>query len=93
MYKKFAMTAILLLLAVTAIAILDCEAYTLSGVYTLNGGTATVANPTYTSTTTDVSAVYVTNGGNLTLANPTITTSGDTSSLDDSSFYGLNAGY
>jgi hypothetical protein len=39
-----------------------------------------------------VSAVYVTNGGNLTLVNPTITTSGDTTSQDDSSFYGLNAG-
>ena len=34
--------------------------------------------------------VYVTNGGVLTLINPTITTSGDSSSTDASSFYGLN---
>jgi hypothetical protein len=34
----------------------------------------------------------VTDGGNLTLVNPTVVTSGDTSSQDKSSFYGLNAG-
>ena len=64
--------------------------YTFSGVYTLNGGTATEINKQITSDTTDVSGVYVTNGGTLTLVNPAITTSGDTSSNDASSFYGLN---
>lgn len=34
----------------------------------------------------------MTNSGSLTLENPTITTSGNTSSQDNSSFYGLNAG-
>jgi len=64
--------------------------YNFSGVYTLNGGTATETNAKYISTTKDVSGVYVTNGGTLTLVNPTIVTSGDTSSSDASSFYGLN---
>lgn len=66
--------------------------YTLSGVYTVDGKTVTETGATYTSHSTNVSAVYVTNGGNLTLVNPTIVTSGDTTSQDDSSFYGLNAG-
>lgn len=66
--------------------------YTLSGVYTLDGGTATLDNKTYISNSTDVSAVYVKNGGNLTLNNPTITTTGNTSNEENSSFYGLNAG-
>jgi hypothetical protein len=39
----------------------------------------------------DVSAIYVKSGGDLSLTNPTIETSGDTSSNDYSSFYGLNA--
>jgi hypothetical protein len=64
--------------------------YNFSGVYTLNGGTATETDAKYTSDTKDVSGVYVTNGGDLTLVNPTIVTSGDTSSNDASSFYGLN---
>jgi hypothetical protein len=34
----------------------------------------------------------VTNSGVLTLNNPTITTTGSSSSMDNSSFYGLNAG-
>jgi hypothetical protein len=67
------------------------SAYTFNGTYTLNGGTATKTGQTYTSATKDVSGVYVTNSGVLTLINPTITTSGDSSSNDASSFYGLNA--
>jgi hypothetical protein len=65
--------------------------YNLSGVYTLNGGTATSTGQKYSSGTDDVSAIYVLNGGALTLVNPTISTSGDSSSNDASSFYGLNA--
>lgn len=67
------------------------SSYTLSGAYTLNGGTASETGKTYSSSTRDVSAVYVTSSGDLTLTNPTIVTSGDTSSNDASSFYGLNA--
>ncbi len=78
----------------------DSGPYTLSGVYTVDGGAAITASDqtytsdtdqTYTSDTDDVSAVYVTNAGNVTLHNPTITTSGNTSSQSNSSFFGLNA--
>ncbi len=65
---------------------------TYNATYTLNGGTATLADQTYTATANDTSAVWVTSSGVLTLTNPTITTSGNTSSQDSSSFYGLNAG-
>jgi len=61
------------------------------GTYTLNAETASQSGQTYQASDTDGSAVYVTNGGSLTLANATILTSGDSSSSDASSFYGLNA--
>jgi hypothetical protein len=64
--------------------------YVFGGTYTVDGETAIRTNERYTSGIDDVSAVYVTNGGNLTLVNATITTSGNTSSADASSFYGLN---
>lgn len=64
--------------------------YNLSGIYTLNGGIAEESDRAFTSEETDTSAIYVTNGGGLTLKNPIITTSGNTSSSDASSFYGLN---
>lgn len=64
----------------------------LTGAYTLDGQTATQTGQTYTDSNQDQSAVYVNNGGNQTLTNTTITTSGNTSSNDNSSFYGLNAG-
>ncbi|HEY3268598.1 MAG TPA: pertactin-like passenger domain-containing protein [Armatimonadota bacterium] len=60
--------------------------------YTLNGGSATQTGQTYSAASTDMSGIYVCNGGKLTLVNPTVTTSGNTSSPDNSSFYGLNAG-
>jgi len=63
-----------------------------TGTYSLNGGTATQTGQTFISSTTDQSGVYVLNFGNLTLTNCTVTTSGNTSSTDNSSFYGLNAG-
>ena len=66
------------------------SSYTFSGIYTLDGGTATESDAKFISPTTDVSGVYVTNGGTLALANPTIVTSGNTSASDASSFYGLN---
>ena len=62
-----------------------------TGAYTLDGGTATETDQTYTATNADESGVYVINGGTLTLVNPTVTKNGETSSADYSSFYGLNA--
>ena len=65
--------------------------YTLSGAYTLNGGTAKIEYQSYRSATNDVSAIFVQNGGDLALINPTVTTTGNSSSTENSSFYGLNA--
>lgn len=65
---------------------------TYNATYTLNGGTASQSNQTYSAGATDTSGVWVTNSGVLTLLNPTITTTGNTSSTDSSSFAGLNAG-
>ncbi|HND47429.1 MAG TPA: hypothetical protein PLL95_02655, partial [Anaerolineales bacterium] len=65
---------------------------TATGIYTLSGSVAEETNQTYTATQQDQSGVYVTDGGVLTLNNVTVNTSGETSSSDDSSFYGLNAG-
>lgn len=64
----------------------------LSGARTVDGETVAETGKTYASSTDDVSAVYVTGGGDLTLVDPTISTTGNTSSNDASSFYGLNAG-
>ncbi len=77
---------VLLCLAVPAVA------YTIKYVYRLNGGTATVTDGVYTTSSQDTSGVYVTNAGELTLINPSVATTGGSSSGDDSSFYGLNAG-
>lgn len=62
-----------------------------TGAYTVNGQTETQMDQTYTASNDDQSAVYVINGGNLSLSNATITSTGNTSSNDYSSFYGLNA--
>ncbi|MGV8082767.1 MAG: hypothetical protein AB2L09_03905 [Coriobacteriia bacterium] len=64
--------------------------YTPTGVYTLDSGSATKSG-TINATENDQSGVLVT-GGTLTLTDAVITTSGDSSSADESSFYGLNAG-
>jgi hypothetical protein len=68
------------------------SSYTYSGAYSISGTTATESDKTITASGTNESGVYASNGANLTLVSPTITTSGDTTSDDDSSFYGLNAG-
>jgi hypothetical protein len=65
---------------------------TATGAYTLDGQTTTESNQTYIASAEDQSGVYVINGGNLTLTNAVIETSGNTSSDENSSFYGLNAG-
>ena len=68
------------------------QQFTPTGKYSQQGGTATEANATYSASAADQSAVLVSAGGSLTLADVTIQTSGDSKSLDESSFYGLNAG-
>lgn len=61
------------------------------GAYLLDTGSADTSGASYASTDDDVSAVCLLNGATLTLDNATITKTGDTSSSDRSSFYGLNA--
>ncbi|MGO9200485.1 MAG: periplasmic heavy metal sensor [Limisphaerales bacterium] len=64
----------------------------LSGAFTVDGTTQTVADKTLSSDATDASGVYVANGGNLVLSNVTVKTTGNTSSQENSSFFGQNAG-
>lgn len=64
---------------------------TSSGAYTQSGGNVSQSNKAYSTSTQDQSAVYVTNSGVYSLTNGTITKSGNSSSMDNSSFYGLNA--
>jgi len=63
-----------------------------TGSYALSRDTATKTAPTFTATAANTSGLLVTNAGALTLTNPTVITSGDSSSTDESSFYGLDAG-
>jgi hypothetical protein len=64
----------------------------LSGAFTVDGTTQTVADKALASDAADVSGVYVVNGGNLVLSKVTVTTTGNTSSQENSSFFGQNAG-
>lgn len=61
-----------------------------TAIYSQSSGTVVKENITYSSTNSDESAVKIT-GGFLTLAGCTITKSGNTTSSDNSSFYGQNA--
>lgn len=62
-----------------------------TGFYTLSSGSATKSNGTITASNKDQSAVIVSNGASLKLSNMKLSTSGNSSSMDSSSFYGLNA--
>jgi hypothetical protein len=62
-----------------------------TGAYSQSGGTVTKSDQTITASEEDESAVEITNSGVFTLTDSTVSKSGDTSSMDDSSFYGLNA--
>jgi hypothetical protein len=64
---------------------------TISAAYTVDGQTLTEDGKTYTASGADESALLVTNGGSLTVTNASISSSGDSSSTDNSSFYGQNA--
>lgn len=61
------------------------------GQATFDGTTESSDGQAYDSTTTDVSSICAINGANVSLTNPTVTKTGDTSSADNSSFYGVNA--
>jgi len=65
---------------------------TLKGSYVVSGKTTKINNESYASHEKDTSAIYVKNGGVLTLVNVKVETTGNTSSQENSSFYGLNAG-
>jgi hypothetical protein len=65
---------------------------TSSAAYTQNGGTGTRSNQDFNATNTDENGIKVTNGGTLTISDSTVTKTGNTSSNDNSDFYGLNAG-
>jgi hypothetical protein len=58
--------------------------------YSQSGGTLTKMNQNYTSGTTNKSAVYVTNSGVFNVSNTVISTTGNSTSTDSSSKYGLN---
>lgn len=62
-----------------------------SAVYLQEGSTATKANQTISAAEADQSAIKVTSKGTLTLSDSAISTSGVTSSMDNSSFYGQDA--
>jgi hypothetical protein len=64
---------------------------TVASTFTLDSETASQSGQSYSASDQDTSAVFVTHGGNLTLNNATVTTSGETSSTEYSSLYGLNA--
>lgn len=64
---------------------------TSDGQYTQTGGTKTEENKTYTASGTDQSAILVNSSAKYTLTNASISSKSNTSSNDNSSFYGLNA--
>ena len=63
-----------------------------TGATTISGTSQTLSGQTYTGSKADESAILVTASGTLTAGNITVTKTGDTTSSDESSFYGLNAG-
>jgi hypothetical protein len=67
------------------------SAATGAATYSQSGGTVTKSNQTIIASKQNESAVKITNSGVFTLTDSTVSKTGDTSSMDDSSFYGLNA--
>lgn len=63
-----------------------------SSAYTQSGETITESDMEITASNTDESAIKVIDGGSFTLSDSTITKTGDTSSNENSDFYGLNGG-
>lgn len=67
-------------------------ASTSTAAYTQIGQTTSKSNQTYSATRQDESGIKVSNKGMLDLSNIQIITSGNSSSNENSNFYGLNAG-
>lgn len=65
---------------------------TLTGAYSVNGETKTSKDEKINAAEANQNTILVSNGGNLTVSGATITKSGDTTSEDESNFYGVNAG-
>lgn len=63
----------------------------LSGAVTVSG-TKALTNKSVSATTANQSAVYVKKGGHLTLSGNSVTKTGNTTSTDNSNFFGQNAG-
>jgi hypothetical protein len=63
-----------------------------TGVYSQSGGTSSETEKTYAATASDQSGIYINNSSDYTLTQSTITKTGATSSIEDSDYYGLNAG-
>jgi hypothetical protein len=61
-------------------------------VYSQDAGEATKTEQTFNTSGKSTSGVKVTDKGTLKLSGCTVTTSGNTTGMEDSSFYGLNAG-
>ncbi len=61
------------------------------GTWTVDSGTQTSSGQTYDATADNTSGILLT-GGTTTVTDATVTTSGASTSSDESSFYGLNAG-
>lgn len=64
----------------------------LTGTNSSNGETKTSTNEKISATGSDKNAVLASNGGNITISGATITKTGDTTSDDESNFYGVNSG-
>lgn len=62
-----------------------------TGAYAQSGGISARSNQSIASSNTDESSIKVTDSGTFTLSDSTITKTGDTSSNENSDFYGLNA--
>jgi hypothetical protein len=60
--------------------------------YLQSGNTVTKTNQTFTASGKSTSGVKVADKGTLTLVDSMVTTSGNTTGMEHSSFYGLNAG-
>lgn len=67
------------------------ESMDLTGATTVDGESKSVTSGTYSSENSDENAILVTNSGTLTASGITVTKTGNTSSEDNSNFYGLNA--
>jgi len=65
---------------------------TVTAAYYQSGETVTLSDQVYQATEVDSYGVYVTDSGVLNLSNSTVIKSGDTTSDDNASFYGLNSG-